>query len=667
MDSPQGHTITTNESYFRPGWIYQVHVNVTRDGSKLIDKRSKPESQQFAALPAIEKTEEAADEDAIKVIQTYDDLILDPRWLNRAKGMVEFNTLPAEGIPVLVTVALCDPRQLGTASLCKSPVAGKVNPGSKLVLQASGKSQAGGVIIGYHWQIESEQEALSEDMILTSRTGQLLILKPNVLSTAADVKFTVRLQDSDGNFGVASINVVVNQPPTSGSLTVQPRTGDALSTLFKMEAFQWETAAENLPLDFNYFYLLQDATKTQITLGRGMSTTILLPAGNASAGYILRVGVVVSDAHQTSTSSTADVTVRLPSSATQLRGLVNGGLKKIDDLLQQRGHREILGLVGSISQTINQAADVCTGDVKAECISGEECCDRQAVKLLLFLKLQQCDSNMDFAASKVATLVNVMKTVSARPQEISFDLVREMSRFMKEKFEELKRPEIQSAVNDAKSLADGFSVVLEALVSRAKVIIPTKVQVPYTLLGQHHESGARLKPQAPSLRERRDGITIASARGVVTQLLELISETSRLSVQDAEVGHKPVVIRRPNFVVNTSLLDLATFTAEYVAETEVGGGFHATLPSDLFKPANIKQLPFTASVVEIMHAVFEEPHNPLPGATGPTLILETRERGKVKTIEFEEALTKAVRIKVIFAACCSVFVSESSTRDTTPK
>jgi hypothetical protein len=153
----------------------------------------------------------------------------------------------------------------------------------------------------------------------------------------------------------------------------------------------------------------------------------------------------------------------------------------------------------------------------------------------------------------------------------------------------------------------------------------------------------------------------------VIQLLELISEISRLSVQDAEVGHKPVVIRRPNFVVNTSLLNLATFTAEYAAETEVGGGFHATLPSDLFKPANIKQLPFTASVVEIMHAVFEEPHNPLPGATGPTLILETRERGKVNAIEFKEALTKAVRIKVIFAACCSVFVSESSTRDTTPK
>ena len=667
MDSPQGHTITTNGSYFRPGWIYQIHVNATRDGSKLINKRSTPDSQIFAALPAIEKDEAAEAEDTIEVIQTYDDLILDPRWLNRAKGMVEFNTLPAEGIPVLVTVALCDPRQLGTASLCKSPVAGKVNPGSKLVLQASGKSQAGGVIIGYHWQIESEQEALSEDMILTSRTGPLLILKPNVLSTAADVKFTVRLQDSDGNFGVASMNVVVNQPPTSGSLTVQPPTGVALSTLFRMEAFQWETAAENLPLEFNYFYLLQDATTTQITLGRGMSTTILLPAGNASAGYILRVGVDVSDAHQTSTSTTAHVTVTLASSATQLEGLVNGAMQKIDDLLQQRSHREILGLVGSISQTINQAADVCTGDVKAECISGEECCKRQAVKLLLFLKLQQCDSNMDFAASKVATLVNVMKTVSARPQEISFDLVREMSRFMKEKFEELKRPEIQSAVNDAKSLADGFSVVLEALVSRAKVIIPTKVQVPYTLLGQHHESGARLKPQAPSLRERRDGITIASARGVVTQLLELISETSRLSVQDAEVGHKPVVIRRPNFVLNTSLLDLATFTAEYVAETEVGGGFHATLPSDLFKPANIKQPIFTASVVEIMLAVFEEPHNPLPGAKGPTLILEPRERGKVKAIEFEEALTKAVRIKVIFAACCSVFVSESSRRGTTPQ
>ena len=129
----------------------------------------------------------------------------------------------------------------------------------------------------------------------------------------------------------------------------------------------------------------------------------------------------------------ARVTVRFASPTTDIRGLIEGGLQKVDDLLERKNHIEALGLVGSISQTLNQAADVCVGDVKAECISGDECCDRKELKLRLFSKLQQGDSNMDFDASKVARVVNIMKTVSARPKELSFELVRQMSRFIKRK------------------------------------------------------------------------------------------------------------------------------------------------------------------------------------------------------------------------------------------
>ena len=655
-DLSQGHTITTNETTFKPGWIYRITVNATRDGHKLINGNKEIDDQIFAAPPvkSAEEEEEEEEEEAAEI--TLDDLIVDPRWLKRATQTVEFNTLPETGMPVVVTVVLCDPGQLGTRSLCQSPVIGKVDPGSKLVLQASGESQGGGVIIGYYWQVESETEELSEDMLLTSQTGPLLILRPNVLANAAEVKFTVRLQDSSGNVGSASMTVLVNQPPSSGRLIVNPTTGYALDTDFKLEADQWETVEENYPLDFNYFYVVPDATNTQIRLGRGMSTETMLPAGDAAAGYILDVGVRVSDVHQTSVNSMARVTVRFASPTTDIRGLIEGGLQKVDDLLERKNHIEALGLVGSISQTLNQAADVCVGDVKAECISGDECCDRKELKLRLFSKLQQGDSNMDFDASKVARVVNIMKTVSARPQELSFELVRQMSRFIKEKFDELKLPGISSAVNDAESLADGFSTVLENLVSRATAIIPTKVQVPYTLLEQHHEDGARLKPLLPqtlSLRERRDGITVENARGVVTQLIELISETSRLSVQHAEVGQKPVVIRRQNFIVNTSLLNVATLTSEYLAETEIG--ISAALPSNLFKAANIRPPALTSGVVEIMHTVFDEPHNPLPGAKGPVLILESRERGKVQSIDFNDPLLKPIRIQVILlhvAVCC---------------
>ena len=56
-----------------------------------------------------------------------------------------------------------------------------------------------------------------------------------------------------------------------------------------------------------------------------------------------------------------------------------------------------------------------------------------------------------------------------------------------------------------------------------------------------------------------------------------------------------------------------------------------------------------------MHTVFDEPHNPLPGAKGPVLILESRERGKVQSIDFNDPLLKPIRIQVILlhvAVCC---------------
>jgi len=89
---PVGHSITTNSSSFQPDWIYQIVVNVTRDGGKLIDQNRDIEDQIFALLP-----EEEEEEEEVEKVWFYEDLLVDQRWLRKTTRMLQFNTLPSAG------------------------------------------------------------------------------------------------------------------------------------------------------------------------------------------------------------------------------------------------------------------------------------------------------------------------------------------------------------------------------------------------------------------------------------------------------------------------------------------------------------------------------------------------------------------------------------------
>jgi hypothetical protein len=131
-----------------------------------------------------------------------------------------------------------------------------------------------------------------------------------------------------------------------------------------------------------------------------------------------------------------------------------------------------------------------------------------------------------------------------------------------------------------------------------------------------------------------------------------MSELSRLSVQQAVVGQSAVVVRRPGFMVNTSILDRNAFTVDYIGETDVGVSI--SLPTNLFAAKNLNDPDqILTRTIEVMHAVFDESFNLLPGANGPILMLEIRQRGQGQSIDFFSPIAKPITLSVRLACCVS--------------
>jgi hypothetical protein len=321
-----------------------------------------------------------------------------------------------------------------------------------------------GVITSYAWAIESAEcsaQTLTEEIVLTSTSSSLLVLKPNALAPGLRVKFTVRLEDSRGEVGVASIEVHANRPPGGGGMTVVPNSGIALLTHFDLEASQWTPYdSDNLPLRYQFYAVLSNSSSVSerqtlsLSAGSAISISTLLPAADPWSDYLLTTGVEVSDALGTSVETVVNVTVRPPSDEDHHES-VSAAMTEIDKLLEKKSLISAQGLVGVVAQTLNQAADVCQGNVEPECLVGA-CCERKYQKFRLFLKLKDADSKMLFSASKVTNEVNVLVALTARPSELGYDIVKETNKFLKARFEELAQPGIGSTLKDSVLLASNF-------------------------------------------------------------------------------------------------------------------------------------------------------------------------------------------------------------------
>eukprot|EP01116_Phalansterium_solitarium_P015144 TRINITY_DN332_c1_g3_i4.p1 TRINITY_DN332_c1_g3~~TRINITY_DN332_c1_g3_i4.p1 ORF type:complete len:2233 (+),score=587.66 TRINITY_DN332_c1_g3_i4:108-6806(+) len=130
----------------------------------------------------------------------------------------------------------------------------KANPSQKLVLQGSATSPRPGSQLLYSWSVVSGQVVLSRDTLLAPPDGKVLSIQPNVLS--GGLEYTFRLTVFDGlSVGFAEITVKMNQPPSFGSLMVQPPAGQAQATQFSLTTSGWSDDGD-YPLQYRFSYFI---------------------------------------------------------------------------------------------------------------------------------------------------------------------------------------------------------------------------------------------------------------------------------------------------------------------------------------------------------------------------------------------------------------------------
>jgi hypothetical protein len=166
--------------------------------------------------------------------------------------------------------------------------------------------------VNYAWSIVQDDPdyAQVDDPLLVWSTPTYLNtvrLRSHVLSPPSRYKFQLTSQDASGSVGLSTVSVLINAPPSSGTLAVVPGTGFAFDTVFALDAAGWEDV--DLPLTYRFNDLG--------VVGDHASPSLLKDPSEASdcetllgTGHNRTVQVVVADALGASATGTVGVWVQ---------------------------------------------------------------------------------------------------------------------------------------------------------------------------------------------------------------------------------------------------------------------------------------------------------------------------------------------------------------------
>jgi hypothetical protein len=160
---------------------------------------------------------------------------------------------------------------------CDAPVRAKVSPNERLVLNAKalaattdGSFDPGDFL--YTWTERVESLHQFRNYFATSLSSASLVIKAGMLGPRSSYTFRITATDrSTGATGFAEVAVTVNAPPTSGSVGVRScdmgtatclrdccggAEGYGLETHFDMAAVYWVDDTEDLPLEFEFNFVV---------------------------------------------------------------------------------------------------------------------------------------------------------------------------------------------------------------------------------------------------------------------------------------------------------------------------------------------------------------------------------------------------------------------------
>ena len=186
--------------------------------------------------------------------------------------------------------------------------AAKLNPGQQL--QLTGRIQVASIANASTatWSISDSSISLSTIAvspvtfsIFEASSIAYLVIPPFQLLGGSRLLFSLSCRSSDISETSAYINIMVNSPPKSGYLQVQPSSGVELDTKFLFFNFLWTD--DDLPLEYQMGYISSNLMIVLQPKSESASSTSLLPAGIDSENNMLQCYSQVYDALNANTSA----------------------------------------------------------------------------------------------------------------------------------------------------------------------------------------------------------------------------------------------------------------------------------------------------------------------------------------------------------------------------
>ncbi|KAJ1429393.1 REJ domain-containing protein [Ochromonadaceae sp. CCMP2298] len=225
-----------------------------------------------------------------------------------------------------------------------------------------------------------------------------IVVPRNVLSAGTEVRFRLLADRAYSNAGTkyqsySEVSIVINAPPSSGSLRTLPSAGNALQTSFKLSAVGWTDVSEDLPLAYLFSYTQNPESPALVTQARSGKNTASadLPQGLEYLAYAVELEVVIYDALLASASDTAVVRV-LPAA-----------LNVSDYLAAQLAKFQTTGTVSDATLLINNVA---TALGVKNCTANQTYCESRSRK--------PCSQRADSCGSCSAGFVGIVGASNAK-------------------------------------------------------------------------------------------------------------------------------------------------------------------------------------------------------------------------------------------------------------
>eukprot|EP00003_Mantamonas_plastica_P002500 TRINITY_DN1189_c0_g1_i3.p1 TRINITY_DN1189_c0_g1~~TRINITY_DN1189_c0_g1_i3.p1 ORF type:complete len:2400 (-),score=855.86 TRINITY_DN1189_c0_g1_i3:116-6346(-) len=180
----------------------------------------------------------------------------------------------SDSTSVTITYSAAPIPQVSIQSLATAQVLSQ----DKLVLNGSAVSSTGAAL-SYLWTVDGNALDLNDrvNVLATSKTSPLLVIREDALSPQT-YKFRLTATDSNGA-SYAEIEVKVNQPPTSGRITVSPPSGLVLNTTFTVSALDWADTPGDDPFTYTFGYLVNGEEQALVVRDQSSQLKATLPQG----------------------------------------------------------------------------------------------------------------------------------------------------------------------------------------------------------------------------------------------------------------------------------------------------------------------------------------------------------------------------------------------------